>query len=292
MCRLFAYVAPHDRAVTDLLEAGEFTSFRALSSLHCDGWGMAWLPSSHAGTSAHVATIRSVNRALDDDTFSEMAAAQLGRAGLIHLRSATAGLPICEENTHPFLVDGWAFAHNGSIANSERILRLLSEKSKTKLRGNTDSELYFLLILQRVSELGDVVAALRQTVSDIRTVCGLGCLNAILMSSDVLVAIQCQGDTPPPLDDLRASVTSVNDLPAGHDEDYYQLRLSRRGDSIVISSTGVIGKNWEPLLEDSMIVIDLHDNVVTICPFKDRVSAARFPLATDSAPISDISAHR
>src|ERR1035437_3383343 len=66
MCRLLAYVALHDQAATDLLEAGEFTSFGALSSLHCDGWGMAWLPSSPTGTSAHVATIRSVNRALDD----------------------------------------------------------------------------------------------------------------------------------------------------------------------------------------------------------------------------------
>lgn len=239
---------------------------------------MAWLATASDDEAERVETVRSPVRALDDDSFSEFADVALGRAGLVHLRWATEGLSVCSENTHPFLVDGMAFAHNGSIPNSEKILDLLSEDSKKLVQGDTDSERFFLLIRQRIAEYGDVVTAIRRAVQDVRSLSSLASLNFVLLSKDMLVALQGQGETPAPVESLRAAVTATEDLPSGHDEDYYRLRYRKRGDSLMIASTGITDECWEALDEDSIITVDLRDYVVSVLPLRESDSRETFSL--------------
>ena len=42
MCRLLGYCSPAAVALADLMGEQELRDFTALSSLHSDGWGMAW----------------------------------------------------------------------------------------------------------------------------------------------------------------------------------------------------------------------------------------------------------
>lgn len=267
MCRLLAYVSTTKTALNSLLSDQEVNDFENLSALHCDGWGMAWLMGSNDDQSnLTIGTTNSISRALDDPEFDQRAKTPLGRAGLIHIRWATPGFPVRIENTHPFKVDGWAFAHNGAIRHPERILDLLHDDSKRRLRGDTDSECYFNLILQRIAESNDPLEGVRAAIADIRVACRLGSLNCILLSDKTLIAVQSQGETSAPLKTLRASVADPADLPPGHDETYYNLRYARRNGSLVISSTGMDGEDWEALSEDSVIMVDLTTNQATIYP--------------------------
>ena len=276
MCRLFAYASPHSHAVETLLGHDEFTQFSALSELHGDGWGMAWLPESDNKAPAHVGSTRSAQRAIDDPSYGAFAASPMGRAGLIHIRWATLGFPVTAENSHPFRVGDWAFAHNGSIQDSEKIERLLSDETKALLNADTDSKRYFLLVIQRIAELGDAQAGLRQAVADIRTYCGLGSLNCILLGPDVLLALQAQGMVKPPLQLLANAIGDPSLLPAGHDENYYHLRYAVRGNALLISSTGIATDDWDELSEDSLIVADLVTNEATITPLDTLAPTATF----------------
>jgi predicted glutamine amidotransferase len=259
MCRLLAYACDDERALTELLSDDEFRSFSDLSSLHADGWGMAWIDSS-----ASVRHERSVHRAIDDPRYFELAASPLGRAGLVHLRWATPGFPVKVENNHPFCARGWAFAHNGAIPSSERLDDLLSEETRGLLDADTDSKRYFLLVLQRIEELGDVRAGIRRALVDIRELCELGSLNAILLGHGHVAVIQMQDNTPVPVQRLQMVSGGREELPPGHDEGYYHLRYTERDGAFLISSMGMAEDSWSSLAEDALVMIGLEPRSVSI----------------------------
>lgn len=62
---------------------------------------------------------------------------------IVHLRAATHGHN-SYENTHPFIVGGWAICHNG-VWSDHKIARLVLEKTN-KFYGETDSEVAANLI--------------------------------------------------------------------------------------------------------------------------------------------------
>ena len=68
---------------------------------------------------------------------------------LAHLRKASVGNSSIA-NTHPFIYKKYAFAHNGTIFNSEKIP--LKDKYKKLLKGTTDSEKFFFYLIQLFEE--------------------------------------------------------------------------------------------------------------------------------------------
>jgi predicted glutamine amidotransferase len=273
MCRLLAYVSQTGRAVEDLLGPREFDNFRSLSHLHRDGWGMAWLADSDGPVLPDVGNPtlregplrakRSVLPAYEDPAFAILAARCLGAAGFVHLRWATSGLAVAEANTHPFLAEGWAFAHQGSIPNAERIDSLLAPEWLARRRGTTDSERYFLFFLQNVAMEGSLVAGTRAAVTGIVDQCGSASLNAVLLSSSSLVVVHGRAGLRPPREDLLAAVEKPEDLPPDHLEGYFRIRYRRVDGDIVITSSGVAGGDWEEVPDDAILHIDLRDRSMT-----------------------------
>ncbi|CAB4816258.1 MAG: hypothetical protein F2903_07300 [Actinobacteria bacterium] len=275
MCRMIAYASPTTHAILDLFHPEEFAQFEFLSDLHGDGWGMAWLTGD---ATPRVESTRSVISAFKDEQFKEFAATPLGRAGMAHIRLASPGFAVNVENNHPFVVGRWAFAHNGSIPHSERLLDLLSEESLSRLNADTDSKRYFLLVLQRIEELGDVAAGFRHAIKEIRTHCRVGGLNALLLSDDVLIGVQAQGETKPPMKHLLELVERPEDLPPGHDETYYHLHYAHRGDAIVIASSAILDEGCESVPDGSMIAVDLETNYVSVTTLETPKELAGFAL--------------
>lgn len=66
-----------------------------------------------------------------------------------HLRKSSIG-GISIENTHPFYYGGLLFCQNGTIFNSEKLK--LRKKFETYLRGKTDSERFFIYLLQCIDD--------------------------------------------------------------------------------------------------------------------------------------------
>lgn len=284
MCRLLAYSAKTPRAVEDLFDPGEFDRFRKLSHLHRDGWGMSWVTSADeaanpgceepgiGGTSLRAR--RSILPAYEDPTFTALTGRRLGRAGFVHLRWATSGLAVAEANTHPFLMSGWAFAHQGSIPSPERMQALLGPEWLAKRRGTTDSEAYFLHLLQCLRQEGSLVGGIRRAVADIAAACGPASLNAVLLSPASLVVVHGSAGLDPPRDDLLA-VAKAEDLPLDHLEGYFGLRYRRVADHIVITSSGLAAEGWADIPAASILHVDLRTGSSSFHSFDG--SAVSFP---------------
>ena len=216
----------------------------------------------------------SVLPAHEDPAFDALAERSLGRAGFVHLRWATSGLAVAESNTHPFLASGWAFAHQGSIPSPERLDALLAPGWLCRRQGTTDSERYFLYLLQCVEREGDLVGGIRQAVNDIVALCGVASLNAVLLSSSSLVVVHGRAGLESPRDDLLAAVARPEDVPADHLDAYFRLQYRRRDGDIVITSSGVAGQGWEEFPQDSILHVDLETRSMSFHGFDGSVTPA------------------
>ncbi|MFO8071684.1 MAG: class II glutamine amidotransferase [Polyangia bacterium] len=76
---------------------------------------------------------------------------------VFHSREATVG-PVRRENTHPFRFQQWLWAHNGTWEGfsdiRERVLEAMPPFIRRSVRGDTDSEYLFHLVLSFLHDAG------------------------------------------------------------------------------------------------------------------------------------------
>jgi predicted glutamine amidotransferase len=128
---------------------------------------------------------------------------------IAHVRHATVGA-FSVDNTHPFRLRQWLFAHVGTLASfdtaRENLLAELPDFLRRNIRGDSDSELYFHLLLAALHERGhlespspphaEVVAAVSMTVKAIDAATGdtQSELNMLLTNGKELYALRRGGD--------------------------------------------------------------------------------------------------
>jgi len=96
---------------------------------------------------------------------------------------------VSKENTHPWLYRGWVFAHNRSI-NRGAIRELLRGEYRG-LKGDTDSEAFFHLIVQESEHPGDPVEGIKSAVEKIvNNRIGVTSLNFVASDGKKLYALQ------------------------------------------------------------------------------------------------------
>jgi predicted glutamine amidotransferase len=269
MCRLIGFAAPRAATLTELVGTEQVARFRDMSRVHRDGWGTAWL--DHARPDPSLRAYRATGLP-DDAEFATLVEAPASVARLVHLRWATEGLEISERNTHPFVADGIALAHNGSISPRTAFDELLKPELQDSLVGTTDSERYLALVRQELDAVGDVSQAVARAVATLRHEFPLASLNALILGQGVLVAVHASLDSDAPLDEMRARGIRDEDLPLGHVDDYFRMywRRGPRG-SILFSSSGLVNDGWEPLPPESVTTVELATM---------RVSHAHLPRAS------------
>ncbi|HUO44135.1 MAG TPA: glutamine--fructose-6-phosphate transaminase (isomerizing) [Burkholderiales bacterium] len=89
-----------------------------------------------------------------------------GELGIAHTRWATHGAP-SERNAHPHVSAGIAVVHNGIIENHEAI-RARLKKAGYKFDSDTDTEVIAHLIRQHLQQSGELFAATRAAVRELR----------------------------------------------------------------------------------------------------------------------------
>ena len=120
---------------------------------NADGWGIA----AHGAARFDDDWVieRRPRPAHDDHWFQAAAARTQARTVLAHVRHATVGT-VALENTHPFDHAGFTFVHNGTVpyfADIRRqLLAAMSPAHRAAIRGSTDSEHLFQLILSTHAE--------------------------------------------------------------------------------------------------------------------------------------------
>ena len=146
MCRLLGYIADRPTSLCELIGDAGLDAFTALSAQHRDGWGVAW-----RGPDGMLSAEKALGAAGRSDRWHALAATSLSNTGLAHLRWATPTLDVTDLNTHPFVADNMAFAHNGRLLPVADVDALLPDAYRRQVGGTTDSERYFALIRARVA---------------------------------------------------------------------------------------------------------------------------------------------
>jgi predicted glutamine amidotransferase len=260
VCRLLGVVSAVPISVADAVGTGVLKDFVALTKIHGDGWGIAHVDQQAQNPRVEV----SAGSALDDPAFTA-ATDRRSVASLVHLRWATSGLAVQPQNSHPFIEDRIAMAHNGSIKPTGPLDELLDPGIAASLRGTTDSERYFGVIRQHRRTAPDLAEAVRRAVAQLRQLYPAASLNALLLGEEQLVAVHAAASSQLVAEDI-AEITAA-DLPSEHLEDYFGLRWARPDDAtVVIGSTGFGDLNWQPLPPESVTTISLRDLSMTSLP--------------------------
>ena len=129
-----------------------------------DGWGVAWWDDT-----GHLRQHRSTAALADDDDGQSLLRETVAHAFVAAVRRATPGLALDTTGNAPFVDDGWAFSLNGYVGGwvsgaHGALVRAVSPSRRARLRGDTDSESLFALVLDRLDTGDAPEEALASTV--------------------------------------------------------------------------------------------------------------------------------
>ena len=157
MCRLYGFRSSQQRKVECELIVAQNSLLRqslgdAMGQVHGDGWGLGHYE-QEAPQLARQPTAASAG-----DDFRWASASAFTTCAIAHVRHATVGQRRID-NTHPFQLDRWLFAHNGTLGAfaliRAQLLGAMTPEIRGRPRGDTDSEHvfhYLLSCLQRQPE--------------------------------------------------------------------------------------------------------------------------------------------
>jgi predicted glutamine amidotransferase len=170
---------------------------------------------------------------------------------------------VTEQNSHPFQVGQYAFAHNGAIHPQDRLGEMLPAEWESRLSGTTDSERYFLLILSRLgAHGGDVVTAIADAAADIDARFRPNSLNAILLSPSTLYAICWYHRERVPVATLRArGYDRATDITS-----YFDLAYRVTDSAVVIASSGWPQPDWTAVPDRHVLVADRRTLKTSVLP--------------------------
>lgn len=242
MCRLLGVVSTESAALTESL-GDELEPFSQLSSIHCDGWGVAaW--NGHDD----LVVRKEPTPARVEPGLLDACAGIRADSAILHLRKASPGLAVASRNTHPFAVGSVAFAHNGYFPLDPAIDKVLADVDAEPVAGDTDSERYFHLVLA-LMRMSDPVTALTQAATLITGQVEAVSLNALMLTHRALYAFAFY--------DERA------ERPVSRS---YELRF-RVGDRAVrVASSGweQPTPQWETLASGTILEVRRHDLCVSV----------------------------
>ncbi|MEY2851100.1 MAG: hypothetical protein RJA96_971 [Actinomycetota bacterium] len=229
MCRLLAFTSLERKSFYDVVGA-DFDKFVALSAEHKDGWGMA-----HDGN-----ILKNLKPAIESPELNQSASSVMTDGALLHLRLASKGITINIDNNHPFTHGTTTFMHNGTIRPGNTAEQFIDEKYKGFIQGTTDSERCFYAVLSAIDKQG-LIEGVRTTVNSIRAIADYTALNIMVQTPESLIAV-CE------FNDANKSEWSS--------EDHYELRFTKRGNDIVVASTGWGNSDWNHLDNHQMLIVD------------------------------------
>ena len=235
MCRLLGYTAPTPTTF-DQVVGSNFKEFVKLADDHCDGWGIATSDKTKADLYKEpVAATKSAN-------FKEQLASHKSKAALLHLRWATEGMAVNENNTHPFTYEDITFIHNGSITPPTALNPLIDKKYLQLAKGNTDSERYFLYLLTQIEKHG-FIDGVKAALSYIKNNCTYSSINMMILNKSTFMAtcIYNQDKIPKRFKDQA---------------DYYHLKYTNKDGQVVVASSGWNQNGWEEIPNGSVLVVD------------------------------------
>jgi predicted glutamine amidotransferase len=240
MCRLLGVVAARSAPIADLIP-DELCRLEALADVHSHGWGIARI-----GREGGPEVWKAPERAASSERWTNTVRATTD-AALLHIRQASPGMPHVDVNTHPFLADGMAFAHNGHAHPTAALDGLGASVAAPLPLGDTDSERYFGLVWVAARERS-LDRSLLETAGRITAAARATSLNALVLTERALTGIAWW-------DELV--IEAAGD---GETDRDYRLWYRVAPDRVVIASAFVAddGPAWHELPHAHALTIERH----------------------------------
>jgi predicted glutamine amidotransferase len=235
MCRLLGYSSPTATTFEQVV-GKNFDEFVSLAKDHCDGWGIAT-------TDNHKASLyKEPVAATKSEHFKEQLEKHKSNAALLHLRWATEGMPVTENNTHPFTYQDITFIHNGSITPPTALDPLIDKKYLSLAKGTTDSERYFLYLLTQIEKHG-FIDGVKAGLSYIKNNCAYSAINMMIINDTTFMA---------------ACIYNQDKIPSKFKDspDYYHLKYTTHDGQVVVASSGWNQDEWEEILNGGVLVVE------------------------------------
>lgn len=256
MCRLLSYIGP-EIALSELILSPEHSLEKQAwqprelreAKLNADGFGIGWY---HNGS---VARYRQSMPIWNDPNLHDLSNSIKQSIWLAMVRSATPGLGTHYSNTQPFSYQQWLFMHNGYILDFARTARrqirhILNHEFEANIRGDTDSEYIFALILHYLAEHKQPLEAIRITFDTIADIIGpeRALLNIVLSNGE----------------QIFASKHAINGLCPTL---YYGLEINPfpHSGQLLVSEPLSVDKHWLPV-DDNNIVVLSHNQELQSYP--------------------------
>jgi predicted glutamine amidotransferase len=235
MCRLLGYSSTTATTFNEAV-GSNFEEFVNLSKDHCDGWGIATTDNQK------VDLYKEPLAANKSEHFSEQLASHKSNAALLHLRWATEGMPVNENNTHPFTYQDITFIHNGSITPATVLDPLIDKKYLSLAKGTTDSERYFLYLLTQIEKHG-FIDGVKAGLSYIKNNCAFSAINMMIINDITFMA---------------ACIYNQDKIPSKFKDspDYYHLKYTTHDGQVVVASSGWNQDGWQEIPNGSVLVVD------------------------------------
>ncbi len=153
MCRFLAYKGNTPVILKSLLSempnsliSQSRTSRERNSGLNGDGFGVGWYERE---IDEIPAVFKSIQPAWNDSNLINISSKVRSSCFVGHVRASTVG-DVSHANCHPFVFKNLLFAHNGTVHHFEKIKKrlivCLEEEFFNSIKGQTDSEHFFLLV--------------------------------------------------------------------------------------------------------------------------------------------------
>jgi len=277
MCRLAFYLGPQiavSSLVTEPVHSIIHQSYHAKERpepLNGDGFGIGWYAPEFQ---AEPAVFREVQPAWSSVNLKSLAPVARSECILAHVRAASSGLSVGQLNCHPFTHGRYSFMHNGEVAGflatRRTLLNSLSDAAFGMIKGSTDSEVMFALIMDRLG--ADPAQASLDQLAEVM-------LEVIHFSEQQ--AIEINSDEPAYLnlvltDGQRAVVSRYVTEGAAAQSLYchrgagyrcengicYMDQTGRENQAILLSSEPLSQDDgWESVTENSLMLIDQNRQI-------------------------------
>ena len=245
MCRMLGVIGQNQVPAREWLDAFYplCTQGRVKSTAkpgHLDGWGIAGYPHGQAVYYARRPLDASQDKEAWQNAVQQVDKHQSGTL-IAHFRKASTGGNV-RENTHPFRKNGWFFCHNGTVYQAEKL-----PLKKYTPEGQTDSERFFLFVLEAIERIGDPARGLMEAIRSIRESCEYNSLTFILTDGKTLY-------THRSFTDQRLETGETREEREG----YYTLWTWQSGGNQGVCSEPIPGEKtsgWEKLSNGALWVL-------------------------------------
>jgi glutamine amidotransferase len=190
MCRHIGYIGRKNELYSillkhkhSLIELAYKPKLMNEATLNADGFGIAWKNKKSFKLYKNYLPIWND---LNLDSLSKSISSNLV---IGNVRSATISENQGYFNTHPFTLKNFCFSHNGFIKNfnkttRKKIFKYIKPKYMSLVKGQTDSELIFILLIQIIENEKKIGKSIKNTIQIIKENCDACMLNFLIATFD------------------------------------------------------------------------------------------------------------